>query len=563
MAGLNSASWPLAWPEAREQFAAVARLRWQIFVNSLRTLRGRLEMVSWIFVGLGFAAFGLGGAFGLGAAAWAIVSRGRVEWLALPFWGVLLYWQLFPLMATAFTENFDSSNFLRFPLRYRSYFLIRLAYGSLDPVNLVALLWLVGIAIGVGIAAPPLVPAALLTLAAFAIFNLLLARAVFVWLERWLARRRTREILGVLFLLAVISIQFIGPLMGRYGNRRSKHVEVVPPLVVVDLLPAERVLPPGLAAETIARAAQGNFKIALGALALQCAWGGVIFWLLDVRLRAQYRGENLSESAAPAISRGKRQAVRPAWSLPGFSGPVAAVVEKEFRYLSRSGPMLFTLVMPVVILLIFRMAPANTAREHNVFEHHAGLAFPVGAAYALLILSNLIYNSFGADARGIQFFFLSPVRFREIVLAKNLAHASVLALEMVIVWTAAALMFGRPALGVTLATLAGALFGAFANFLVGNLMSLYAPKKYDFAVLGRQRAAGTTVVVNLGVQVVVIGLAAVALVTATHYARLWLATLVFLALAALASAGYMLVLGRIDRLAIARRESLIAELCRA
>ena len=32
--------------EARGQFAAIARVRWQIFANSLRTLRGRLEMVS-------------------------------------------------------------------------------------------------------------------------------------------------------------------------------------------------------------------------------------------------------------------------------------------------------------------------------------------------------------------------------------------------------------------------------------------------------------------------------------------------------------------------------------
>jgi ABC-2 type transport system permease protein len=562
MAGLNAVPSSLASPEARGQFAAVARLRWCIFVNSLRTLRGRLEVVSWIFVGMGFAAFGLGGAFGLGAASWAIVSRGHVEWLGLPFWAVLLYWQLFPLMATAFTENFDSSNFLRFPLRYRSYFLIRMAYGALDPVNLVASLWLVGIAAGIGAAAPRLLPAALLALTAFAILNLLLARTIFAWLERWLARRRTREILGILFLLIIIGIQFIGPLMGRYGNHRSRRDVSMPPFAT-ELLPAERALPPGLAAETIAGAAQGHFGAALGALALQCAWGGLIFWLLDKRLHAQFRGESLSESAAPAVSRDKTRPARVGWALPGISGPVAAVVEKEFRYLSRSGPMLFTLVMPVVVLLIFRLAPANAAHESNVIGRHAGFAFPAGVAYALLILSNLIYNNFGADARGIQFFFLSPVRFREIVLAKNLAHSAVLGLEIFLVWIAASVMFGMPPLGITLATLAGALFGAFVNFLAGNLMSLYAPKKYDFAVFGRQRAAGTTVLANLGVQIVVIGLAAATLVIATRYGQLWIATLVFLALAAIAFAGYSIVLRRIDGLVLARRESLIAELCRA
>ena len=127
MAGLNSA---VRSPQPQGQFAAIAWLRWRIFVNSLRTVRGRLEMVSWILMGLGFAFFGLGGAFGLGAAAWFTVSRGTVEWLAAPLWGVFLYWQLFPVMATAFSENFDASNFLRFPLGYRPYFLLRVVYGT-------------------------------------------------------------------------------------------------------------------------------------------------------------------------------------------------------------------------------------------------------------------------------------------------------------------------------------------------------------------------------------------------------------------------------------------------
>ena len=36
-------------PEIRGQFAAIARVRWQLFVNSLRTIRGRLEVVARVF----------------------------------------------------------------------------------------------------------------------------------------------------------------------------------------------------------------------------------------------------------------------------------------------------------------------------------------------------------------------------------------------------------------------------------------------------------------------------------------------------------------------------------
>ena len=106
-------------PQARQQMAAVAELRWRIFANSLRTFRGRLELASRIFISLAFLAGGIGGAVGLGGAAWFVISQGNPEWLGALLWPVFLFWQLFPLMATAFTQNVESSNLLRFPLSYR------------------------------------------------------------------------------------------------------------------------------------------------------------------------------------------------------------------------------------------------------------------------------------------------------------------------------------------------------------------------------------------------------------------------------------------------------------
>ena len=85
-------------------------------------------------------------------------------------------------------------------------------------------------------------------------------------------------------------------------------------------------------------------------------------------------------------------------SLIDFSGATSAVLEKEVHYLSRSGPTLFTLVMPVVVLLIFRLSPGKSDSAGGLLGHAADLAFPLGAAYTLLILTNLVYNSFGADA---------------------------------------------------------------------------------------------------------------------------------------------------------------------
>ena len=345
-------------PGVREQLAAIARVRWQLFVNSLRTLRGRLELVSHIFITLGFAAGGIGGLVASSAGAYYLVSSGKAEWLAIILWPIFLFWQLFPVVATAFTENFDTSNLLRFPLSYSSFALIRIVYGSLEPATLLSSLWLLGVAIGVAMASPPLLPWAALALLLFAAVNILLARMIFSWVERWLAQRRTREILGVFFLLFIISFQLIGPLMSRYG--RSAHPDLRQ--FAERVLPIQRVLPPGTAASAIASAAQGDFAIAAATLGILGLYGAAIFCLLHLRLRAQFHGENLSEAPALAELTGEREIVRVGWKLPGMSGAVAAIFEKEIRYLSRSGPMLFTLIMPVFILFIFRLTPSTSHR---------------------------------------------------------------------------------------------------------------------------------------------------------------------------------------------------------
>ena len=101
------------------QLAAIANLRWRLFINSLRTTRGKLEFLSRGLVSLAFLLGGLGGCFGMAAGAFYFLSAGKPELLALLLWPVFFFWQVFPLMATAFTNNPDSSNLLRFPLSYR------------------------------------------------------------------------------------------------------------------------------------------------------------------------------------------------------------------------------------------------------------------------------------------------------------------------------------------------------------------------------------------------------------------------------------------------------------
>ena len=130
------------------------------------------------------------------------------------------------------------------------------------------------------------------------------------------------------------------------------------------LAPVQGVLPPGLAADAIAQGVLSRFLVGLSSLGLLCAFVVVIGYFLHVRLLAQYRGENLSEVAA-ASSLPRDRSLRLGWNLPGFSAPVAAVFEKEVRYLLRSGPMLLTLIMPIFVLVVFRLGPMNSARTRS------------------------------------------------------------------------------------------------------------------------------------------------------------------------------------------------------
>jgi ABC-2 type transport system permease protein len=547
-------------PQVSSQLTAIAALRWRMFVNGLRSKRGKMELVSRIIVTASFALGGLGGFTAATGFAWYFLSQNKPEYLATLFWPIFFFWQVFPVMATAFTNNPDSSELLRFPLNYSSYFLIRLAYGFFDPASALGCLGLFGILLGASFAKPALFPWTLLVVLTFALFNLVLMQTVFAWLERWLAQRRTREIMGVLFVLVMLSFQLIGPMMERFEKKPRPELGNATRFVAQ----AQAVLPPGLAADAIAQVTHSHFLVGVGALLVLAILTGAIGALLHLRLRAQFRGENLSEAAArPVVT--QPQGLQVGWNLSGFSQPVAAVFEKEVRYLSRSGPMLLTLVMPLFMLIIFRLGGRGGPLQHqsNFLGRTPDLAFPGAAAYALLVLTNLVFNSFGGDAAGVQFFYASPVHFRQIMLGKNLTHASILIANIALAWLAVSYFYGTPHLAVTIATVAGLLFAVPLNFAAGNLLSIYSPKKRDFAAFGRQNASQTTVLASLGLQIVIVGLGVAAFYIARFYKNLWIAVLLFLALAAISIPIYVIVLRRIDGIAIQRRETLLAELCRA
>ncbi len=540
-------------PEVHEQLSTVATVRWRLLVNSLRSVRGRLNLVSRSIAGLLVTGAALGGGFALGATAWELTSTGKLQWLAVFFWIVFLFWQFFPVMATAFTQNVDTSALLRFPLTYRTYFFVRLAFGAIDIATALGLCWSLGILIGVSAAAPRLIPWAVLAMLSFIVFNMLLSRTVFIWIEHWLSRRRSREVMGVIFFVLMIGFQFVGPALGRYSRepamRRFQYV--------AKMEPVQRVLPPGLTATMLTTANAGDPRRALAILGLIVLYSGAALWMLHLRLQQQYRGENPEGNVGPRNVSPTSNIVRLGWTLPFFPAPVSAIFEKEMRYFSRSGPMLFTMIMPLVVILLL------WGGRKGLLAHHSDLFFPVGAGYCLLVMTNLIYNSFGGDGGGIQSLLMAPVPFRQIVFAKNLSHLAVLVTEIVVLLLGVSLIFEPPHPVFLALTFCWYLFAAPLNFGAGNLLSIYSPKRIDYAVFGRQRASETTIIASLGIQLAVMGIGALAIFVGYHYSDYWISAAILAVLAIPSISGYAILLRRIDGIVLTRREVMASELCRA
>lgn len=554
-------------PGVGQQIRLIANLRWMLFKNSLRNIKGRLQAVSSVILWLMMSGLVIGGSIFFGFATQYIVSHGLWTWLAGLMWIIFLFWQIYPLFAAAVGAQFDFSHLLRFPLRFDTFFALSLIYGLFDPGAVASLFWLFGMWIGLGIARPALLPWGFLVLFVFAAMNLFFARMVFAWLEKWLARRRTREIMGFIFVLILLCFQLIGPAVQHFQHHRAQ----LQTGWLLTVLSVANVLPPGLAGQSMQFALVGAFPRAAYLLFFLAVYAIVFFWLFRSRVIAQYHGENLSEtsvasapvpSARPAPSSrigAPTSASAFGWEIPGVSRPVSAVFEKEVRYAFRSGPMLLNFLVPLILVVFF----GYTFRMQGGFRHvPSAMIFPFATAYTFLIQINWVFNSFAFESTGIQFFLLSPARFRDILMGKNLLLALMSLVDTLLVLAVVSFMFGTPPAWIVLSTFAALLYGTLGNFAIGNILSVCFPRRMDFGAFRKKNQNGLTMLIALLTEAVFIalGVAVFALARIFHFTSF--VVLIFLAFAGVAAIAYRISLGRVDGLAMSHRETLATELCR-
>jgi ABC-2 type transport system permease protein len=539
-----------------EQIRLVAGLRWRILRNSLRKKNNRLDLIGLIFAGVFSGIVVIGLCFAFYAGAYAFLSRGRLEWMALLFWAILLFWQLFPVFVAGFGASFEFRTLLRFPLSLRAFYMIGLAYGFADFSALASICWLLAVTAGAAVAKPGVLPAMLLIVVAFMLINATLERLIGSWLERLLARRRTRELFLGLFVLSMVSLNFVSPLMQRYG------ASVRP--VFTRFLPYFFWLPPSLASRALAatiRLQPPAFLLSFSLLLFYLVLFSALLWR---RLAAQYRDEEVSEAAAPARAparpiAGENHGPDP---LSLLSPPVAAVVRKEFRYLTRNGFAYLTLLMPPLLIMIFSMNFAGRHPTGGGKGVSPEIFFPGMMAYLILILMAPAYNSFAYEGRGIQTYFTAPVRFRDVLLGKNLMLVSVLSVEIALSLAMLVWRVGLPSAHMLAATCAAIIFTIAGQLTVANWSSITFPRKMEFGQMRGQRQSGMAVLVAFASQILMGGISAVILFTGNWTGNPWLPAEAFVLLAAAAVAGYFASLDALTEFAEKKKEGLIEALCR-
>jgi ABC-2 type transport system permease protein len=539
-------------PLARVQYAALARARLQMLVNSLRTKRGSFDLAARIIRITFFLVVGFVIGTGLGFGAYQITVDHEMRLLPLLFWPVMMLWQLAPVVLASFQEPVDLSLLLRFPVSFGSYVLDYLVFGLFDVSSILGGFCLAGIWTGMVWARPGLAGWAALTAVLFAAFNVLLTRMVFAWLDRWLAQRKTREVLGMVFLFLILGAQALNPALYTHQRQPSRQTLATMLHVAHVANRVQRVSPPGLAGLAIGEAELGQGGLAgaaLGGLALYALAAGS---LLCVRLRAQYRGESLGE--APQRVAKAEDAGRPGFDL---SGPIGAVVEKELRYLARSGVMLYSLVAPLVMLFVLGRGGSGGP------SFGARYALPIGVAYGFLGLTRLVYNSLGGEGAGIQLYFMSPTPMRTVMLAKNIVQLVLFAVELVIVCTIVVVRFGVPDAQMLAATACWLMFALPSQLAAGNTLSITMGYRMTLTRMSREQGATGNGLLSLLIQLLIFAIGAGVFFALLHFGEAQLAAPVFLVLAVGGVTAWVRGLARADSLAARRRDALIEILARA
>ena len=384
---------------------------------------------------------------------------------------VFCYWQIVPMIMVSTGLSLDLARLLVYPVPHAHLFGIEVLLRITTAIEMM----LVCTGLAVGLALNPRLPFwAWLALPVFAVFNLLFSAGLRDLFARLMTRKYFREAL-VFFLVLLAALPQV--------------------LVVADqpawLGQATNIFTqqwwPWSATAAVSSGGAVPFAAALliGWTALAWLFGR---WQFDRSLRFDAAAARSAER-----SRAKRGGLAELLAkIPNvlFRDPMAALVEKEIRFLSRAPRfrllflMGFSFGLLIWLPVAMRGDPESTLRTNYL---------TVVSAYALMLLGEVAFwNIFGMDRAAAQTYFVTPIRISTVLAAKNFASALFISLEIGMV-AFFCLLLRMP---VTVASVAEALTvtGVTAIFLfsAGNMLAVRNARGVDPSQSWRTSNVGKT-----------------------------------------------------------------------
>lgn len=565
-----------AWTaeQAAGQFRAIAWLRWRMLINGLRRKGGTGELIGRIIVYPFMAAFLLGPTLGAGIAAWYFTWHNELHHLNWLLWATFVLAQLFSLNVGRSGTTFNPNELIRFPMKLRRFVVIRLFFGTLSAPNILVIMVSVAIAAGVTAAQPRLFVYAVLALGTFAATLVFFNRMIFAWIDRWLSTRRAREIFTALVFLISIGFQWVNvemnPAYSGHGHRHESwaatHQKTIAMIHFAHRVhPMLGFLPPELTTTEMVAANHGHAVTYLGCLLATGVFAAVFLAVFAMRMGTEFRGEVLSDVAnavakAPAAARSVALPVgtadlRATVQVNSEQGTVWAVLGKELLYVRRNTGLFYSLIVPALMVLLF--ASRSSMRGNTQW------LLPGAVAYALFSVLPSSYNLFGLEGSGIQFYFLAPVRLRDVFLAKNLMNMSLAAIEILCVVVLLWYLRGRQSVEEVVLCLLWAMGALLVGMTIGNVRSITAPMRVDFTRAATKQAAPLNSFMSMGILLAfaALGWGMQFLGEALHMR--WLLLPAFAVLAGAGLVVYLIGLRKVEEIAMDHRESMYGVLSKS
>lgn len=396
---------------------AILRAQWL----SMRTFRLKAKPASAIFsaiTGLLFYGFWLFGAYAGQAFLANPENRENFEQILSPTLLLMfLYWQITPVITASMGASLDLKKLLVYPIPHAQLFFIEVLLRLTTCVEM--LLMLAGIAIGIlrnpAMGGWTAVPRVLLAVTLFVLVNLLLSAGLRILLERFMLRKRVREVIILLIVGISVTPQFL--LRSRFDFTKIK--QVLSPVLF---------FPWGAAARIFL-----NTEVARPAAVL-LVFAAIAYVFGRSQFNAGLRFDGHTGKVAKPEIKAQRGLIEkivryPARFLPD---PIGAIFEKETLSLSRMAPFRLIFLMGCSLGVILWLPRVFNGRAASPgFMNENVLTFASG--YGVLVIGQLTYfNCFGFDRSAVQAWFSLPVPIGKTILGKNLAAVFFIALELML-----------------------------------------------------------------------------------------------------------------------------------